>query len=125
MGMLEIAQAAVKRIRTDPNGFTKRLTFTKKDGSVSAIIYGMFSKIHMTTGTDGEAINTKRPHVSIAESALNDLGYTTRDANNECNLKDDKIFVADSTLVSSQYIIAEIFPDETLGIIVCFLRDFE
>jgi len=56
---------------------------------------------------------------------LTDLGYVTRDANNECNLKDDKVSVVDSTGVVCSYIIGEIFPDESVGLVVCFLRDFE
>lgn len=101
------------------------MTFTKKDGSLSVVVSGMHSKIHMTTDTEGNTINTKRPHISVVESALNDLGYSTRNANNECNLKDDKVYVIDSTGVTCQYVIAEPFPDETLGLIVCFLRDVE
>ncbi len=125
MGMLEQAQADIKAIRTDPNGFTRRMTFTSKDGVSSAIIYGMHAKIHMAVDTDGSTINSKRAHVSIAESALTDLGYPTRNAQNECSLKDDKVSVVDSTGVLWQYKISEIFPDETVGIVVCFLKDFE
>lgn len=125
MGMIEQATADIKRIRTDPAGFTKRMTFTKSDGIMSVMIYGMHAKIHMTTNTMGETINAKRPHVSIAESALTDLGYITRNAANECSLKDDRVTVIDSAGINCQYIITEVFPDEAVGIIVCMLKDIE
>lgn len=124
MGMLEQAQADIKRIRTDPAGFTKSLAFTSPDGQ-QATIYGMFAKIHMATDTDGNAVNVKKAHVSVSESALTDLGYTTRDAGNLCTLKNHKVLVTDSTGVVYSGIIREIFPDDTIGLIVCFLGDFE
>lgn len=123
--MLEQAQADIKRIRTDLAGFTKSLAFTSSDGLQMAIIFGMFAKIHMATDTDGNAVNVKKAHVSVSESALTDLGYTTRNAENLCILKGHKILVTDSTGVIYSGIIKEIFPDETIGLIVCFLGDFE
>lgn len=124
MGMLEQAKADIKRIRTDPAGFTKAITFTSPDGLSIATIYGMYAEIHMATDTEGNTVNSKKAHISIVESALTDLGYVTRNANNECVLKDHKITVLDSAGVLCQYINREIFPDETVGLIVCFLGDF-
>lgn len=125
MGMIERAQAAVKKYRSDPNGFTKRMTFTREDGSKSVVVYGMHSKIHMTTTTIGETINGKRPHVSVSESSLTDLGYPTRNSNNEVSMINDRIMVVDSSGQNCQYVITQTFPDETLGLIVCILGDSE
>lgn len=124
MGMLEQAQADIKRIRTDPKGFTKPITFTSPDGLSIVTIPGMHAKIHMAVDTEGQTVNSKKAHISISESALTDLGYVTRNANNECSLKDHKVSVVDSAGINCQYIIREVFPDETVGLIVCFLGDF-
>lgn len=125
MGMLEQAQADIKRIRTDPAGFTRSMNFISKDGINSVYIRGMHSKIHMAVDTEGQNVNSKKATASISESSLTDLGYPTRDAKGECSLKDDKVDVVDSTGVLCHYIIREVFPDETVGLIVCVLGDFE
>jgi len=125
MGMLEQAQADIKRIRTDPKGFTKSMSFISKDGISLATILGMHAKIHMATNTEGQSVNSKKATFSISESSLTDLGYPTRNANGECNLKDDKVDVIDSTGIVCHYIIREVFPDETVGLIVGELGDFE
>jgi len=125
MGMLEQAQADIKRIRTDPNGFTRPMNFISKDGISLATIRGMHAKIHMAIDTEGQNVNSKKATVSISESSLTDLGYPTRNANGECSLKDDKVDVVDSTGILCHYIIREIFPDETIGLVVCVLGDLE
>ena len=125
MGMIEQAQADVKRIRTDPRGFTKSMVFTKKDGSQTATIYGMHAKINQTMDTMGNIINGKKAHISIAEEALTDRGYTVRDGNSEVALIGDRVSVADSTGVVREYEIRETIPDQTVGLIVCFLFEFE
>ena len=125
MGMLEQAQADIKRIRTDPNGFNRLITFISKDGVSTTKVRGMHSKINMAVDTEGQNVNSKKATVSISESSLTDFGYPTRDQKGECILKDDKIDVVDSTGVLCHYIIREVFPDETVGLIVCVLGDFE
>jgi hypothetical protein len=125
MGMLEQAQADIKRIRTDPNGFTRPITFTKADNSKTVTVYGMHAKIHMNTTTIGEVVNGKKAHVSVSESSLTDLGYVTRNDKNECSIKDDKVTVLDSVGFLCDYIIREIYPDEAVGLLVCILGDFE
>lgn len=125
MGMLEQAQADVKRIRQDPNGFTKQITFIKKDGSLTVTVYGMHSKINGAIDTMGNFVNAKKAHVSVSEGTLNDAGYFVRDGNNEVSMIGDKVAVKDSSGLLCQYEISETIPDETVGLIVCFLHDFE
>lgn len=125
MGMLEQAQADVKRIRTDPSGFTKPITLTKKDGSLTVTIRGMHAKVNAVMDTMGNIVNVKKSHISVSEDALVDAGYFVRNANNEVNMLGDKVAVQDSAGIICQYVIRETYPDETVGLIVCFLYDFE
>lgn len=125
MGLMEQAQADIKRITGDLVGFAQSMTFVSADGTKTATINGLHAKIHMATDTDGNTVNSKKAHVSISESALTDQGYTTRNSKDECSLKGHKVTVVDSTGVSWQYIIREVFPDEAVGLIVCFFNDFE
>lgn len=125
MGMIETAQAAVKRIRTDPNGFTKLIQFTAADGITTATIRGMSSVIHLGVDNQGEFVNTRKAHISFSESSLSDTGYPVRDSNDVLILKGNRVGVIDSTGIIKQYIIREIYPDEALGLLVCMLGDFE
>lgn len=123
--MLETAQAAVKRIRTDPTGFTTSILFTSPTGTTATVL-GMHAKVHMAASViDGDFVNSKRAHISVSESSLTDLGYVTRNANNEIDLKDHRVAVTDSAGILCQYIIRECFPDERLGLLVLFLGDFQ
>ena len=123
--MIETAQAAVKRIRADPNGFTKSIQFTAADGITTATIRGMSSVIHLGVDNQGEFVNTRKAHISFSESSLSDVGYPVRDSNDVLILKGNRVGVVDSTGVVEQYVIREIYPDEALGLLVCMLGDFE
>lgn len=123
--MLEQARADVKRIRTDPSGFTKSFTITKRDGSLTATLLGMHAKINGVIDTTGNFINAKKAHISVSEGALVDAGYPVRNAKNEVDMFGDKVSVMDSAGIQCEYQIRETYPDETVGLIVCFLFDFE
>jgi hypothetical protein len=125
MGMLEQAQADIKRIRIDPSGFTKLINLTKKDGSLTVTVRGMHAKIHGAIDTMGNVVNAKKAHISVSEGALNDVGYSVRNANNEVSMIGDKVSVIDSAGILCEYQIRETLPDESVGLIVCFLYDFE
>ncbi len=125
MGMIETAQAAVKRIRTDPNGFTKTIQFIAVDGITTATIRGMSAVIHLGVDNQGEFVNTRKAHISFSESSLSDTGFPVRDQNNVLILKDNRVNVIDSTGEVEQYVIREIFPDEAVGLLVCMLGDFQ
>lgn len=124
MGRIETAQAATKRIRQDPNGFTKSIQFTANDGVTTATIRGMSAVIHLGVDNQGEFVNTRKAHVSIVESSLTDQGFPTRDQNNALTLKGNKVNVIDSTGQTEQYVVRENYPDEALGLIVCMLGDW-
>ena len=125
MGLLEQAQFDIKRITSSQSGFTKSVTFISKDNLQTATIFTLFSKVHLWSDTDGNAVNTKKGHISFAESLLTDLGYTTRNATGQCILKDHTVKVNDSTGKQTQHVIKEVFPDETIGLIVCLLSEYE
>ncbi len=125
MGLMDTAKAAIKRITSDLNGFARSLSFVSGDGLSTATISGLHSKIHMATDTEGNNVNSKKAYVSFSESLLTDVGYPTRDANNEFAMKGHLVTVIDSTGNSVQYVIREIFPDEAVGLMVCILGDYQ
>lgn len=123
--MIETAAASVKRIRQDPNGFTKSIQFTSNDGLTTVTIRGMASVIHLGVDNQGEFVNTRKAHISIVESSLTDVGFPTRDSNGALTLKGNRVNVVDSTGNVEQYVIREVYPDEAMGLMVCILGDFQ
>lgn len=125
MGMIERAQAAVQKYRSDPNGFTKLITITSPDDSIVVSNYGMHARITEKFNSIGEVVNTNKAHVSISEPTWNAAGLVTRNADNECILKDYKVDVLDSNGVLCHYVVREVNTDDTLSLITLVLGDFE
>lgn len=127
MGMMDQIVKDVKRITGDASGgFAIPMTFSTKDGSSSVTINGIHSKIHLGVDTEGNFVNSVKAHISVSEIALNEAGYVTRDAKNECILKDHRVTLIDiTTNVQMKYSINQVFPDETTGLIVCILGNFK
>ncbi len=126
MGLMETAKADIERITSDLNDFAKVMTFTSAIAPVkTAIVNGLHAKHHLGFDTNGNEINTENAHVSVSEKALTDKGYPVRDSSGEVNLKGHKVVVKDSTGTDVPYVIREWHQNETIGLIVCILGDFE
>jgi len=82
-------------------------------------------KHHISIDTDGQVANTKNVHITVSEQLLIDESYPTRNVAGEVALKRHRIQYADSTGNQKDYIVREIFPDETVGMITCILGDYE
>ena len=126
MGLMDQILADVKRITTDASGgFAIPVTFSTKEGA-SVTVNAIHSKIHLAVDNEGNFINSTKSHVGVSELVLNEKGYVTRDAKNNCILKDHRVNLVDiATKVPMKYIINQVFPDETTGLIVCILGDFK
>lgn len=124
MSLLDTAKASIKRITTDTNGFGVSMVLIAPSGA-TATVAGLHTKHHINVDTDGATVNSKNAHVSISEEVLTALGYPVRNADREVNLKGHRVNVADSTGVVKNYVIQEWFPDESVGLIVCILGDYE
>jgi hypothetical protein len=126
MGLMEQARADAKRILTDAtNGFAVSATLTAPNGTTTATVNALHVKHHLGVNTEGEMVNTKTARITIAESSLDDAGYTVRDSNGVVNLKDHRVAVKDSSGVTRQYIMRQWFPDEAVGVIMCMLDEYE
>lgn len=140
MGLLDRARQDAQRITANLNGFAVVMTFIvpgtnglavydetydeSYDGQLTQkTINGLHSKHHMQLDTQGQRENGKNAHVSFSESLM--TGYPIRDASGEVNMARHKVRVVDSTGTAITYVINQWYPDETLGLIVCILGDFE
>lgn len=125
MNIIEQARRDVLRITTNPAEFGTPVFFTAPDTS-TAVIVARTNKHHLSIDPEtGGAVNAKKATLSIAEEALVLVGYKVRNAKNVVDLKGHIVSWADSTGLSAKYIIRETWPDETLGLIVCVLGDFQ
>ena len=122
-GILDAARKDSKSYITK-GGFESDIVFKTPNGLTTASVTGFSSKHHINFDTDGAPVNAKNAHICIDEDALELLGYPVR-IKNEVNLLRHRVDVKDSTGEIKEYIIKENFPDETLGLIVCVLGDFD
>lgn len=125
MNILNLARLHVRQITGNvAGGFAEMGTFTAPNGSIMSGP-GLHKKVHIPDELPGEqAINVRTAVFSIAEQLFIDAGYPYRDEKGEVLLKGHKLQVKDFRMVFT-YKVKEWYPDETLGLIVCILEDFE
>lgn len=117
----------MEMITQNTDEFGVSMTFTTPDGvspEVTVEVVGTSSIHNISFDTMGNMINGQNAHVSIAEKAFTDAGYTVRDANGKVALKNHKVTVADNTGTDRDFIVREQFPDERLGLVVCILGTY-
>lgn len=125
MGLAEQAKLDAKWITANSNHFGVSITLTSTS-NISATVFGLHTKHHTSWDPEsGEVIDGKRAHISVSEEVLEDSGYPVRNSNQEISMVGHLVEVADSTDVVKKYIVRQTFPDETLGLIVMILGDFE
>lgn len=127
MGLIDTINNDIKKITTDLSGFGVTMNLTTPDDVTSVDIDGLHTKHHLGIDTEGNQVNTKNAHISFSESELleKDPAYPIRNVNQEVDLKGHKVIVKDSTGVDKNYVIREWYPDETIGLIVCILGDYQ
>lgn len=124
MGLIDQAKEDFQRFSSDLDLFGISIDF-EAPTSETATVGGIATKHNIGVDTEGNLVNTKNAHISVAEKLLTDAGYPVRDANGEVSLKGHRVDYVDSTGISKEYVIQQTFPDETVGMIVCILEDFE
>lgn len=137
MGLLDQAKADIEAITSNLNewassltllvpGATFDYTFDNTFANGQITLHGLHTKHHMAVEVEtGKQVNSKNAHCSFSEKFLTDAGYPVRDNSGEVYLKNHRVAVKDSTGVVKEYVILQWFPDETIGLIVCILGDFE
>ena len=124
MGLIQQAADDWLRFSSDEDLFATSIDF-EAPTSETATVGGIASKHNIGIDTDGNLINTKNAHISVSEKLLTDAGYPVRNVAGEVDIKGHRVDYVDSTGLSKKYTIQQNFPDETIGMIVCILEDFE
>lgn len=127
MGLTELAKATWETITTNKvSGFGVDMKIITPDNITILDIIGIHSKHNIRYDPEtGNLVNGKSAHCSFSENLLITASYPHRNSDEEIDLKKHKIFVKDSSGVEKKYIINETIPDETLGVILCVLGDYE
>lgn len=124
MGLIDNAKEDIENITSDLDGFAVEMKLTAPTGQIVDIT-GLHTKIHLGVNTEGEAVNSKKAHVSFSEKFLTDANYPVRNSSGEVSIIKHLVDVKDSTGEIKNYRIQEAYPDETIGLIVCILEDYE
>lgn len=106
-------------------GFQEDIILETADGLKTVETTGFVSKHWVNFSSDGLPLNSKNAHICLDEDALVLLDYPVRNEDNEVHLQNHKVRTKDSSGGLKEYVIKEWFPDETLGLIVCILSDYE
>lgn len=106
-------------------GFQDDIILKTADGLKTIETTGYSTKHWINFDSDGNAINSKNAHICLSESDLIELEYPVRNSKGEVFLKNHRVSVKDSSSELKEYVIKEWFPNETLGLIVCILGDYE
>ncbi len=102
------------------------LTFQNLDKSLSVTVKGLGTSHHLSIDPNtGLPLNARNTHIAISEDVLTDAGYIVRNANGEIDLIRHFVSFKNNKGVLKHYRINETWPDETLGLIVCILGDYE
>lgn len=123
MGLREQAKADIENITSNTNEFAISMTWTNPSAETCTVA-GLHTRHHLGVDTDGNAVNSRKAHVSVAEQKFIDAGYTIRNADGDVDLDGHKVVVNDSNGVARTYEIQEYFPNETVSLITCILVEY-
>ncbi len=121
-----LAQARIDAAKfTDAGGFQVDVTLTTKDGSVSVTTTGTGSGRWVLFDNEGNGVNAGKNSVRFAESTLNAANYPVRNSNGKVAMRGHKVSYLDANGILQNYVIEEVFPNATLGLIICIMGDSE
>ena len=86
---------------------------------------GLASKHWINYDDNGAPINTKNAHICVSESDLNDKEMYVRNTNEEVQMYGYRVSVRDNSNALKEYKVIEQHPNETLGLIVLILGDYD
>ncbi len=122
MGIAAQAILDMQQISGDSNGFGVPITITSP-ASQTASFNGFSTKHHLALNEMGQAVSAKTASVFFSEGNL-PTGYSIRNTDQEIDLKNYLVDVADSTGIIKHYKASSWFPEEKLGGVVIILEDY-
>ena len=125
MSLYDTAKADIESISSNTDEWGKTALFTAPaPGSETKTVSVIHNLHHTGFNEHGERVNSKYGSIAVSESNLDADGYPVR-IDNKINLANHRIDIADSTGTTRNYIVREWYQDETIGLIVVILGDYE
>lgn len=125
-GLIAQAQQLIQQITTDKtNGWGTDVTFTTPDGGIEKTVTAIAVKHSLAFDGNGIAMTMPTSRVTVSEDALLAVDYPVRDSNDNVALLNHRVTWTDVENVTRTYIINKIFPDSTIGLIVCQLGNYQ
>ena len=82
-------------------------------------VKGLTSKHHLSFDPNtGIPVSSLNAHLTVNEQVLNEAGITTRDVDDKYILKGKRVSWTDAASKTVVYVINEVFPSETFGMLV-------
>lgn len=123
MSLKERAKADAANILSNSLEWGELLVFTNNLGD-AVPVNGMYIEHHVSVDEQGNNVIGKNGRVTVSESELLGAGYVVRNADGDVDLKNHLITVNHQNGSLVTYRIEYFTPDETLGLIVCYLGDY-
>lgn len=124
MGLLDSARRLWQTKTSNPEAFGVALSFIAPTGETASIT-GHHTKHHLQVDIGGLPVNGTNIHVTVSEKLLTDLNYPVRNANSEVALYRHRVSAKDSTGTIRHYVVREQYPNETVGVIVLILGEYQ
>lgn len=124
MSLYDQAKADIAQITSNSAEWGTDITIEDRAGN-TCVIKGIWSKHHLGVDTEGNRVNTRNAHVSFHENQTIAQGWNIRNSETEVNIIGYKMYLVDSTGELKSYVIKQSFPNETTGLIVCILGQYE
>lgn len=124
MGLTDIAKADWQRFSSNTDEWGIAMDLTAPTGETASVV-GLHTKHHLQVSPEGIAVNAKNAHVCVSEALFTAAAYPVRNAAGEVSMKTHRVRAKDSTGTVKEYSVQQAFQDETVGVIVMILGDFE
>ena len=123
MGLIDQARQDIGLILTDLSGFGQEITLINPNGLTITTI-GLHKKIRLGVDTEGNIVNSLTATITLSDNDLVLQNYAYRNSKGEVDFNKHRVSVSDVTGIVRTYNMQSWHPDETLGLIVCYLNYF-
>lgn len=124
MGLTDRAKADWQRFTENKDEWGIEMNFTAPTAETATVV-GLHTKHHLQVSPEGVAVNAKNAHVTVSEALFTAAAYPVRNAAGEVDMKTHRVSAKDSTGILKEYAVQQAFQDETVGVIVFILGDFQ
>jgi hypothetical protein len=124
MSLIDRARIDTQRIITNNAEWGVEIHLEAPDMSTADVV-GIHTKHHLGVDAEGMPVSSQNAHVSIIEQSLIEQYYPVRNADGRVAMMNHKVTVKDSTGIAKTYVVTSVFPDETLGLILCQLGNYK